>query len=125
MDIAYSNYYARDLTDQIIGSAISVHRELGPGLLETVYRKCLLREFEARGIPAQSEVPIPIRYKDTLLDCGFRADIVVNDKIILELKAIDRILPVHEAQLLTYLKLCNLRVGLISIPPAFATASSG
>ena len=101
------------LTRRIIGCAIDVHRTLGPGLLENAYRTCLLREFELAGLPARKEVAIPIRYKGEQLDCGFRADIVVADSVLLELKAVSELLPVHEAQLLTYLKLCGARVGLL------------
>jgi GxxExxY protein len=101
------------LTEQIIGAAIEVHRALGPGLLESAYEECLCHELNLRGLDFQKQVPLPVRYKDVSLDCGYRLDIIVKDSVILELKCIEHILPVHEAQLLTYLKLTGKRVGLI------------
>jgi GxxExxY protein len=106
-------YPHRDLTGRIIGAAIEVHRLLGPGLLESAYRQCLSRELALASIPFRLEVPIPLIYKGLNLDCGFRADIVVQDSVLLELKACEHLLPVHEAQVLTYLKLCDLRIGLL------------
>jgi len=102
-----------DLTEQIIGAAIEVHRALGPGLLESAYEECLCRELDLRNLPFTRQVPVPLGYKGISLDCGYRLDIIVRGEIILELKCIERILPVHEAQLLTYLKLTGKRVGLI------------
>ena len=102
-----------DLTRTIIGCAIEVHRQLGPGLLESVYRKCLFEELLMARLEATMEVPIPIAYKGRMLDCGFRADIVVHNRVLLELKAVERLLPIHEAQLLTYLKLANIPVGFL------------
>jgi GxxExxY protein len=104
-------YYS--LTEQVIGSAIEVHKTLGPGLLESVYQRCLAYELNQRNINFATEVTIPIHYKDQKIDCAFRADIIVENKIILELKAIEKILPIHEAQLITYLKLTKMRLGLI------------
>jgi len=101
------------LTEKVIGAAIEIHRTLGPGLLESAYEACLCHELHLRQIPFQRQVPLPVRYKNVSLDCGYRIDLVVDDAIILELKCIEHILPVHEAQLLTYLKLANKRVGLI------------
>ena len=101
------------LTRKVISAAIEVHRELGPGLLEVVYRTCLMDELLAAGLPARSEVHIPVTYKGKPLDCGFRADIVVEHSLLLELKAVERLLPIHEAQVLTYLKLTGIRVGLL------------
>ncbi len=101
------------LTDQVIGSAIEVHRELGPGLLESAYEECLCHELHLRGLEFRRQVPIPVVYKKIKLDCGYKADVIVDDKIILELKATETINPVHEAQLLTYLKLTGIRVGLL------------
>jgi GxxExxY protein len=92
---------------------MEVHRALGPGLLETTYRRCLMRELRLAGLPFVHEVPIPIHYKGEDLDCGFRADIVVDDSVVVELKAVERLHPLHEAQLLTYLKLANRHIGLI------------
>jgi len=93
------------LTEAIIGAAMEVHRALGPGLLESTYEMCLCRELAIRGIPFERQVPIPVEYKGVKLDCGYRADIVVDGTILLEIKAIDSLLPIHDAQLLSYLKL--------------------
>ncbi len=98
---------------QIISSAIEVHRILGPGLLESSYERCLCHELNMRKIPFQRQKPLPISYKGLKPGCGYRIDIVVADKIILEIKAIEALTDVHKAQLLTYVKLSNLRVGLI------------
>ena len=102
-----------DLTDSIIGAAIEVHRALGPGLLESAYEECLCHELHLQGLNFSRQVPLPVQYKGINLDCGYRLDIVVQENIILELKCIEHILPVHEAQLLTYLKMTGKRVGLI------------
>jgi GxxExxY protein len=92
------------LTEQVIGAAIEVHRELGPGLMESAYEECLCHELHLRGLKFERQMALPVRYKGVSLDCGCRIDLVVEDAIILELKCIEHILPVHEAQLLTYLK---------------------
>lgn len=105
--------FDEDLTKRIIASAIEVHRQLGPGLLESAYEECLCHELGLQHIFFERQKALPLQYKGITLDCGYRMDVVVDNKIILELKCVDRILPVHEAQLLTYLKLTNLRVGLI------------
>ncbi len=102
-----------ELTREVIGSAIEVHRCLGPGLLESVYHKCLYHELRARSVPFEHEVVVPIHDKGTLLESDFRLDIVVGGRINVELKAVDASHPVHEAQLLTYMKLTGLRVGLL------------
>ena len=102
-----------ELTDQIIGAAIEVHRELGPGLLESAYEQCLCHELGLRGLAYARQVPLPVEYKGTRLDCGYIADIIVEGKVLIELKAIAKLLPVHEAQLLTYLRLAEIRVGLL------------
>jgi GxxExxY protein len=102
-----------DLTEKIIGAAIEVHRALGPGLLESAYEECLCHELNLRGLSFQRQVPLPVSYKGVHLDCGYRIDVLVANDVILELKCVEHILPVHEAQLLTYLKLLNKRVGLI------------
>jgi len=94
-----------ELTDAIIGGAVEVHRALGPGLLESTYEMCLCRELNIRGIPFERQVPIPVEYKGVKLDCGYRADIVVDGRILVEIKALDALLSVHDAQLLTYLRL--------------------
>ena len=101
------------LTDAIIGAAITVHRELGPGLLESVYEKCLTFELADRGFTATTQKEIPVRYKNLTFDCGFRADLIVENKVLVELKSTDQLLPVHTAQVLTYLKLSNFRTGLL------------
>ena len=102
-----------DLTEKIIGLAINVHKELGPGLLENTYKQCLAYELKKANLNFQLEVNCPIIYKEIQISCGFRIDLLVEDKIIIELKSIDKIIPIHEAQLLTYMKLFNKRVGLI------------
>ena len=101
------------LTEQVIGAAIEVHRTLGPGLLESAYEECLCHELHLHGIAFARQVPLPIQYKGVRLDCGYRIDLIVEDKLILDLKTLEHILPAHEAQLLTYLKLTGKRVGLI------------
>lgn len=101
------------LTGAIIGGAIEVHKALGPGLLESAYEECLVVELEGRGLSVERQVEIPIQYKGKILSCGYRADIIVNRAALLELKAVESVLPVHEAQLLTYLKLTKIRVGLL------------
>ncbi len=100
-------------TESIIGAAIEVHKELGPGLMESAYEECLCHELNVRNLPFQRQVPLPICYKKIKLDCGYRIDIVVGNTIVLELKSIEIILPIHEAQLITYLKLSNMPVGLL------------
>ena len=101
------------LTDAIIGAAITVHRELGPGLLESVYEKCLALELTKSGLQTTSQKEIPLTYKGLALESGFRADLIVENKVLVELKSVDQFLPVHTAQVLTYLKLSNLRTGLL------------
>lgn len=101
------------LTEQIVGAAIEVHKALGPGLLESVYEECLCHEFHLRGLHFQRQVTVPVIYKAVALDCGYRLDLIVQDMVILELKSIARVLPIHEAQLLTYLKLLDKPVGFI------------
>jgi GxxExxY protein len=101
------------LTEAIIGAAIEVHRELGPGLMESAYEECLCYELSVRGIAFQRQVSLPVRYKKVKLDCGYRIDIVVEDTVVFELKAIEQLLPLHEAQLITYLKVSQKPVGLL------------
>ncbi len=101
------------LTERIIGLAIKMHRKLGPGLLESVYHQCLCWELEHDGLPFEREVPLPIVYEDMRIDKGYRADIVVAQTVLLELKSVEHILPFHHAQTLTYLKLSNCAVGLL------------
>ncbi len=107
------NLYEADLTQQIIGAAIEVHRNLGPGLLESAYQYCLAHELTLRGIRFEREVIVPVVYKNTQLDAGYRTDFIVDGKVVIELKAIETLAPIHEAQLLTYLKLTGCRVGLL------------
>jgi GxxExxY protein len=102
-----------DLTKSVIGVAIEVHRALGPGLLESAYEICLCRELNLREIQFRRQVPIPVGYKGVKLDCGYRSDVIIEDSLLLELKAVDALLPIHEAQLLSYLKLTGLNVGLL------------
>ena len=102
-----------ELTEQIIGAAIEVHRELGPGLLETVYEECLCRELELRGVPFRRQVAVPIRYKGERLNTTYRCDIWVANMVIVEVKSADGTHPIHQAQLMGYLKLMNSRLGLI------------
>lgn len=101
------------LTEVVIGAAIEVHRELGPGLLEHAYAKCLCRELELRGVAFEHEKPMPIVYKGLETDCGYRIDLLVDGRVVVELKAVHELVPVHDAQLLTYLKLSGIRVGLL------------
>ena len=106
-------FYEKALTENIISAAIEVHRALGPGLLESAYQACLAREFALRGLSFEQEKPIPITYKNVKLDCGYRADFLVNDKVVVELKAVEQMHPVYEAQLLTYLRLTGCKIGLL------------
>jgi len=101
------------LTGKIIGFAIEVHRELGPGLLESAYEACLCCELKEAGVPFARQVPLPVKYKSVLLDCGYRMDVVVENRVILELKTAEKLVPVHEAQMLTYLRLSGIKVGLL------------
>ena len=105
--------HEKELTENIIGAAIEVHRQLGPGLLESAYEKCLCRELELRGLPFERQKAIPLEYKGVRLEQGYRMDIVVANRIVLELKCVNVIAPVHEAQMLTYLRLSGLQIGLI------------
>ena len=100
-------------TEQIIGAAIEVHRHLGPGLLESAYEECLCHELYLHGLQFERQKPLPLEYKGIKLDCGYRLDIVVESKVVLELKTVEAIAPIHEAQLLTYLRLSGIKVGLI------------
>ena len=102
-----------DLTQEVIGAAIEVHKQLGPGLLESAYEECLCHEFHLRGTSFTRQVPLPVEYKGIKLDCGYRIDLMVEDSVVLELKSIEAMLPIHDAQLLTYLRLAQERVGLL------------
>lgn len=103
----------KDWTHDTIGAAIEVHKTLGPGLLESAYEICLCEELAERNIPFIQQMPLPIQYKSKHLDCGYRLDLVVGDSLIVELKAIESLMPIHEAQILTYLKLSKIRLGLL------------
>jgi len=97
----------------VIGAAIEVHRELGPGLLESIYAKCLFHELTERGIECSAEVPLRVIYKGSPIDCGYRIDLMVEQQLILELKSVDALQAVHQAQLLTYMRLANIPTGLL------------
>ena len=101
------------LTEKIIGCAINVHKALGPGLLESAYEECLCYELLQAGLEIERQKPIPLIYKEVKLDCGYRLDIIVNKKVIVELKSVESLMPIHEAQLISYLKLANIRTGLL------------
>ena len=101
------------LTERIIGCAIEVHRALGPGLLESAYQKCLEFELSQHGIQFRQQVPVPVEYKGTRIECGYRIDLLIDDMVILELKSVEQLAPVHEAQLLTYMKLARISTGLL------------
>ena len=101
------------LTEKIIGAAVRVHRELGPGLLESTYGACLTYELAETGLHVERQVMLPVRYRGVELDCGYRIDLWVEKKVVLELKAVDRLEPIHQAQLLSYLKLSGCKVGLL------------
>jgi GxxExxY protein len=101
------------ITESIIGAAIEVHRALGPGLLESAYEACLAFELAQRGLKVEQQKPLPVVYREIELDCGYRLDLLVKEAVIVEVKAVDRLMPIHQAQLLSYLKLSGHRVGLL------------
>jgi GxxExxY protein len=102
-----------ELSGQIRGAAIEVHRELGPGLLESAYEECLCYELRSRGIAYDRQLELPVKYKGLQLDCGYRIDVLVEKKIVLELKSVESLLVIHEAQLMTYLKLSGCKLGML------------
>jgi len=102
-----------ELSRKVIGLSIEVHRELGPGLLENTYKQCLAYELSQAGINFQMEVELPVKYKNVLVSCGYRIDLLIENNLIIELKSVDKIIPIHEAQLLTYMKLSGIKVGLL------------
>lgn len=102
-----------EITRKIIGGAIDVHRALGPGLLESAYEACLAFELAERGLKVEQQKPLPVMYKEVRLDCGYRLDLLVEDAVIVELKAVSGLAPIHKAQLLSYLKLSGCKVGLL------------
>jgi GxxExxY protein len=101
------------LTGEIVGCAIEVHKQLGPGLLESAYEACLLWELRHRGLAVEVQVPVPINYKGLTLDAGYRMDFLVEKLVVVELKSVDKLQPIHTAQVLTYLKMTNLRLALL------------
>ncbi|MBU1169362.1 MAG: GxxExxY protein [Proteobacteria bacterium] len=102
-----------DLSNSVIGCAINVHRDLGPGLLESSYEQCLAHELSLNGIVFKRQHPMPITYKGIKLDCGYKVDLLVNDSLIIELKSVEKIKNIHRAQLLTYMKLAAVKTGLL------------
>jgi len=101
------------VSKKVIGCAIEVHKQLGPGLLESAYERCLAFELQQSGIAFRQQVPLPVAYKGIDLDCAYRMDLVVDDYLVLEIKSVELLLPIHEAQILTYLKLSRLKLGLL------------
>ena len=101
------------ITRQIIGAAIEVHKAVGPGLLESAYQACMAYELRQRGLNTDEQVPLPVHYKDVRLDCGYRLDLLVEDSVIVEIKAVDQLSPIHDAQLLSYLRIAHKHVGLL------------
>jgi GxxExxY protein len=101
------------ITRRIIGAAIEVHKTVGPGLLESAYQACLAFELRERGLKVEEQLPLPVVYKNVRLDCGYRIDLLVESEIVIEIKAIETLAPIHEAQLLSYLRLSGKRVGLL------------
>ena len=102
-----------DVTDQVIGAAIVVHKHLGPGLLESAYRQCLFWELTTRGLESRMEIPVGVTYRGRHIEAAYRMDLLVEDQLIVELKSVERLAPVHLSQMLTYLKVTGLRTGLI------------
>lgn len=102
-----------EITKEVIGAAVEVHKQLGPGMLESAYEECLCYELENRGFSIQRQKPVPIVYKDIKLECGYRIDVLVDDTLVLELKSIDAIAPVHVAQILTYMRFANKKIDLL------------
>lgn len=105
--------HEEELTSRIIGAAIEVHRSLGPGLLESAYEECLCHELRSAGLDFKRQVALPVTYKSVRLDCGYRADLIVEDKVVVELKSIGQLTELHKAQLLTYLRISHLKIGLL------------
>ncbi|MGV3723189.1 MAG: GxxExxY protein [Actinomycetota bacterium] len=103
----------RELTEAIIGAAMEVHRTLGPGLLESAYEECLVHELALRGLRVRNQAPLPLVYKGLQLECGYRIDVLVEDRVVVEIKAVEALHPIHGAQLITYLKLSGVPVGLV------------
>jgi len=108
-----SSEQLNQITETIVGAAIEVHRALGPGLLESAYESCLAFELAQRGLKVEQQKPLPIVYRDVRLECGYRLDLLVENQVIVEIKSADSLLPIHKAQLLSYLKLSGCHVGLL------------
>lgn len=102
-----------DISGQIVDAAIKIHSALGPGLLESAYEACLMYELKKRGLIARNQVPLPVHYEEVLIEVGYRIDLLVGESVIVELKSVDQIAPIHKAQLLSYLKLSGKKVGLL------------
>jgi len=102
-----------EISEQIIGAAIEVHRELGPGLLESAYEECLAHEMNLRGLVFERQKPLPVIYKGIRVECGFRLDFIVHDLVVVELKAVEELANIHQAQVMTYLKLTRCKLGLL------------
>ena len=107
------NKEPEEVAKTVVDAAIKVHRSLGPGLLESAYQRCLAYELTERGLLVECEVPIPVKYGDVSLEAGFRADMIIENCIIIENKTVDNVLPVHQAQMITYLKLSGIRIGFL------------
>jgi GxxExxY protein len=102
-----------ELSNKVIGCALEVHKALGPGLMESVYEKCLSFELTNSGLRNETQKALPVNYKDVQIDCGYRIDILVENKLIVELKSVDKVLPIHQSQILTYMKLAGVSTGLL------------
>ena len=102
-----------NISYEIIGLAIEVHKHLGPGLLESAYEECLIYELKQKGFKVERQKPVPVVYKEIKLECGYRIDILVEDKVIIEIKSVEALAPVHEAQVLTYMKFAKIKLGLL------------
>ncbi len=109
----------------VLDAAMAVHTALGPGLLESAYQACLAYELNSRGLKIQTQVPLPISYRGVLVDAAYRLDIVIEDLVIIELKAVERLMPIHEAQLLSYLKLSGKRLGLLGLKDGYKRIANG
>jgi GxxExxY protein len=112
-DVTSNSEHLDLITEKIIGCAIEVHRAIGPGLLESAYEECLCYELSQKGLNFGRQVPLPVVYKGINLDCGYKLDVIVEDSVIIEVKAVDRLIAIHEAQLLSYLRMLDKRVGLL------------
>ena len=115
--------YINNIAYKIVGCAIEVHKELGPGLLESIYQRCFVKELKLKGLKTTQQIKIPVQYKDEYLDCNLRLDVLVEDLIIVELKAVEEIHPLYKAQLLTYMKLLEKPKGLLINTSSFLSSS--